>query len=74
MLHSLTGVLGNLYFGLSLNDSVEHLRVHDQLQPDTVEVEGTYVTVRKCVHAYAVVVWQCLAWPESEQNGSQLHM
>ena len=35
------GVLGHLYFGLSLSDSIEHRRVHHQLEPDTVYVEGT---------------------------------
>ena len=34
------GVLGNLFFGLSLSDSIEHRRVHHQLEPDTVFAEG----------------------------------
>ena len=38
------GVLGNLFFGLSLGDSIEHRRVHHQLEPDTVFAEGMCFT------------------------------
>ena len=38
------GVLGNLFFGLSLSDSIEHRRVHHQLEPDTVFAEGMCLT------------------------------
>ena len=48
------GVLGHLFFDLPLSDSIEHRRVHHQLEPDTVYIEGAcicaYVRTYVCVY------------------------
>ena len=49
------GVLGHLFFDLSLSDSIEHRRVHHQLEPDTVYIEGAFICVyvSTCVQLHA---------------------
>ena len=44
------GMLGHLFFDLSLSDSIEHRRVYHQLEPDTVYIEGAFICTYVCVY------------------------